>query len=161
MRSLIAAPGRTGAMPTHGLRLALRVGAALAATIAVAACHPRVDTHGFMPNPDLIAQIEPGQQSKSDVAGVLGTPSTVATFDQDTWYYITQKSRTFAFFKPEIVDQEVLVINFDGAEVVSDINRYTIEDGLIIDPVTRKTPTAGKELSFLQQLFGNIGRFSQ
>jgi outer membrane protein assembly factor BamE (lipoprotein component of BamABCDE complex) len=145
-------PARAGAWP-------LGLAAALAAVLLSSACQPRVDTHGFMPNPELISQIEPGVQGKPEVAEVLGTPSTVATFDQNTWYYITQKSRTFAFFKPEIVDQEVLVINFDGSDVVSDINRYTIEDGLIVDPVTRKTPTAGRELSLLQQLFGNIGRF--
>ena len=85
----------------------------------------------------------------------------MATFDDDIWYYITQRSRTFAFFKPEIIDQQVLVVRFDEADVVSEINRYTIEDGLIVDPVTRETPTAGKELSVLQQLFGNIGRFAK
>ncbi len=136
------------------------VAVALAA-LFVTGCEPRVDTHGFMPNAELIAQVEPGMVSKLDVADILGSPSTVATFDQDTWYYITQKTQNFAFFKPEIVDQQVLVINFDDQEMVSSVNRYTIEDGLIVDPVSRKTPTVGKELTFLQQLFGNIGRFSK
>jgi outer membrane protein assembly factor BamE (lipoprotein component of BamABCDE complex) len=134
---------------------------AIALVIALGACEPRLDTHGFMPNPELIAQIEPGVQDKAEVAEVLGTPSTVATFDQSIWYYITQQSRRFAFFKPEIVDQQVLVVKFDDADVVSEVNRYTIEDGLIVDPVTRKTPTVGKELTLLQQLFGNIGRFAK
>jgi outer membrane protein assembly factor BamE (lipoprotein component of BamABCDE complex) len=131
------------------------------ALLALAACEPRVDTHGFMPNSELVSQIETGEQDKLEVAEVLGSPSTMATFDDDVWYYITQQSRTFAFFKPEIIDQQVLVVRFDQADVVSEINRYTIEDGLIVDPVTRKTPTAGKELSLLQQLFGNIGRFAK
>lgn len=151
--------GCRAASPAARARRRAWLAAALAAAVALCACQPRVDTHGFMPNPEMIAQIEPGVQDKNEVTEVLGTPSTVATFDESTWYYITQKSRTFAFFKPEIVDQQVLVINFDGADVVSDINRYTIEDGLIVDPVTRKTPTVGKELSLLQQLFGNVGRF--
>ena len=133
----------------------------IAAVVLISACQPRVDTHGFMPNPELVEQVEPGAVSKLDVADILGSPSTIATFDQDTWYYITQKTQNFAFFKPEIVDQQVLVINFDDQEIVSNVKRYTIEDGLIIDPVTRKTPTVGKELTFLQQLFGNIGRFSK
>ncbi len=142
-------------------RAATRLAIALTAALAAVACQPRVDTHGFMPNPELIAQVEPGVQDKVGVANVLGTPSTVATFDQNTWYYITQKSRRFAFFKPEIVDQQVLVIKFDDADVVSEIHLYTIEDGLIVDPVSRKTPTVGKELTLLQQLFGNIGRFAK
>lgn len=134
----------------------------VAATILLlGACQPRVDTHGFMPNPELIEQVEPGLVSKLDVADILGSPSTIATFDQDTWYYITQKTQNFAFFKPQIIDQQVLVVSFDEAEMVASINRYSIEDGLIVDPVSRKTPTVGKELTFLQQLFGNVGRFAK
>jgi outer membrane protein assembly factor BamE (lipoprotein component of BamABCDE complex) len=134
---------------------------ASALLLLLGACAPRVDTHGFMPNPELIEQVEPGQVSKLDVADILGSPSTIATFDNDTWYYITQKTQNFAFFKPEIVDQQVLVVNFDDQDIVSNVNRYTIEDGLIVDPVSRTTPTVGNELTFLQQLFGNIGRFAK
>lgn len=133
----------------------------LTCIIALSACEGRIDTHGFVPNPELVAQVEPGVQDKFDVSEILGSPSAVATFDEATWYYITQKSRSFAFFKPEILDQSVLVVRFDDAERVASLNRYTIEDGVIVDPVTRRTPTAGNELSVLQQLFGNIGRFSQ
>lgn len=128
---------------------------------ALTGCEPRIDTRGFMPHPDLVAQVEPGSVDKFQVAQILGTPSTVSTFDEDTWYYVTQKTQNFAFFKPEIIDQEVLVVAFNDVGRVEELNRYTIEDGLIIDPVTRKTPTAGKKLSILQQLFGNVGRFSQ
>lgn len=114
-----------------------------------------------MPNPELIEQVEPEVVSRIDVAEILGSPSTISTFDNDTWYYITQKTQNFAFFKPEIVDQEVLVVRFDDQDMVSEVNRYTIEDGLIVDPVSRKTPTVGNELTLLQQLFGNIGRFTK
>ncbi len=131
------------------------------ASAVLGACQPRVDIHGFMPNPDLVAQVQPGELTRAGVAEVLGSPSTIATFDADTWYYITQKTRSFAFLKPEIIDQEVLVIKFDDDQVVSAVEHYTIEDGLIIDPVSRKTPTVGKELTFLQQLFGNVGRFAK
>ena len=144
---------------THKPRTRLRLLPLLA--LVLIACEPRLDTHGFMPNSELVSQIQTGEQDKFEVVEVLGSPSTMATFDDDIWYYITQQSRTFAFFKPEIIDQQVLVVRFDEADVVSEINRYTIEDGLIVDPVTRETPTAGKELSILQQLFGNIGRFTK
>ncbi len=144
---------------THKPRTRLRLLPLFA--LALSACEPRLDTHGFMPNSELVSQIQTGEQDKFEVVEVLGSPSSLATFDDDIWYYITQQSRTFAFFKPEIIDQQVLVVRFDEADVVSEINRYTIEDGLIVDPVTRETPTAGKELSILQQLFGNIGRFAK
>ena len=37
---------------------------------------------------------------------------------------------------------------------------YTLADSRDIDPVGRITPTEGRDLTLLQQLFGNIGRFS-
>jgi hypothetical protein len=39
------------------------------------------------------------------------------------------------------------------------VNRYGLEDGRVIDLATRTTPTFGRELTVLQQLFGNIGNF--
>lgn len=127
---------------------------------ALAACQARVQTHGFMPNPGLVGQVEAGKQNKRDVNQLLGTPSTVATFDSDVWYYITQRTENYAFFRPEIVDQQVLVVSFDDAGVVDDVHGYTLEDGKIVDIVSRTTPTVGNELTFLEQLFGNVGRFT-
>ncbi|MEO1613736.1 MAG: outer membrane protein assembly factor BamE, partial [Pseudomonadota bacterium] len=41
---------------------------------------------------------------------------------------------------------------------VTNVARYGIEDGQVIDLITRTTPTYGREITILQQLFGNIGR---
>ncbi|MBL28300.1 MAG: cell envelope protein SmpA [Rhodospirillaceae bacterium] len=127
---------------------------------ALAACQARVETHGFMPNPQLISQVEVGKQNKRQIGQLLGTPSTVATFDNDVWYYITQRTENYAFFQPEIVDQQVLAISFDDAGTVDNVHRYTLADGKIVDMVSRTTPTVGNELTFLEQLFGNVGRFT-
>ena len=35
-----------------------------------------------------------------------------------------------------------------------------MEDAQDVDPVDRETPTEGRDLTLLQQLFGNIGKFS-
>jgi len=44
--------------------------------------------------------------------------------------------------------------------VVDDIITYTENDKKEVELVSRVTPTAGNELSIIQQLFGNVGRFS-
>ncbi len=54
----------------------------------------------------------------------------------------------------------MLAVAFDDTGLVSELRQYTLEDGRIIDPVTRKTPTLGRELNIIEQLFGNIGRFN-
>jgi len=135
--------------------------AALAAAIALAGCQPRIDARGNLPDPETVAQIQPGVQSRAEVADLLGSPSVVGTFDDKSWYYISGRTETYAFFDSKVVDQQVLVVEFDDAGLVSGIERYGFEDGRIIDPVSRETPTSGQELTFLQQLFGNLGRFNK
>ena len=89
-----------------------------------------------------------------------GSPSTVSTFEDSKWYYIGQKTTQFAFFQPEILERKVLVISFNDAGYVADTRTYGLEDGKIIDPVERITPTEGREFSIIQQLLGNLGRFT-
>lgn len=138
----------------------LRFLAPLFALGLLAACGPRLGAHGFVPNPELLAQVEPGAVDKFDVSEILGTPSAVANFDDSTWYYITQRSSAVAFFEPEILEQTILAVRFDDNDMVASVDRFTLEDGRIVEPVERQTPTAGNELTLLQQLFGNVGRFS-
>ena len=41
---------------------------------------------------------------------------------------------------------------------VDNLKYYGLEEGKIISYVDRTTPTRGRELTVLQQLFGNLGR---
>ena len=147
-----------------GLRgLALRRAEAICLVLflAAGACAPIVEVHGFIPDDELVQQIKPGQHDRLYVEELLGSPSSVANFDGETWYYITRRTETLAFFEPEIKDQRVLAVVFDLATgTVSKVDSYGLDDGRLIELVERQTPTLGKELGFFEQLFGNIGRFS-
>jgi outer membrane protein assembly factor BamE (lipoprotein component of BamABCDE complex) len=124
------------------------------------ACAPQVDTRGNLPDPETVLEVQPGVHDRDQVATILGSPSTVATFEDDTWYYISRRTEKIAFFEPEVVDQQVLVVKFGQDGLVADMAVYGMEDGQVIEPVERTTPTSGRELTILQQLFGNIGRFN-
>jgi outer membrane protein assembly factor BamE (lipoprotein component of BamABCDE complex) len=138
----------------------LRASAVALAVLAGAACSPTIDNRGYVPDKEALERVRPGSQTRADVSELLGSPSSVTPFSDDTWIYIQRKTSTVAFFEPEVLEQNVVVINFDDGGVVKDVRRYTLEDGKLIDPVTRTTPAPGKELSFLEQLIGNVGRFS-
>ena len=129
------------------------------AALVLAACSGEVIIRGNMPDPELMAEISPGQDSRNDVAEKLGSPSALSTFMDNKWYYIGQKYQQFAFFEPDILERSVFVVSFGSAGIVDDTAMFTLEDGTIINPVSRKTPTEGKELTILQQFFGNLGRF--
>jgi outer membrane protein assembly factor BamE (lipoprotein component of BamABCDE complex) len=142
------------------LRIVNRSGALAAALVALACCTNPVDQRGNLPDPDKLALIKPGTTDKATVTQLLGSPSSTAAFDANTWYYISQKTRPVAFFKPERVDQEVLAIDFDENGIVRDLQHKTMADGATIEPNPKATPAPGREFSVLEQLLGNLGRFS-
>jgi outer membrane protein assembly factor BamE (lipoprotein component of BamABCDE complex) len=148
-------------LAANRLRACAALAFAGALAIGLAGCQPRIDTRGNLPDPDNVLKINPGIDGRDQVANLLGTPSSIATFSDRTWYYISRRTETVAFFDPEVVDQEVLMVKFDEAGIVSDMKIYGLEDGRPIQPVERTTPTLGREMTILQQLIGNLGRFNR
>jgi outer membrane protein assembly factor BamE (lipoprotein component of BamABCDE complex) len=145
---------------TGRYRRTLLAGVMLAVAATAAACSPRIDQRGNKPDEEQVVQINPGVDDKNRVAELIGTPSTISTFDDRTWYYISKRTETTAFFDPDVTDQEVLAINFDESGVVQNMRVYGQEDGRTIAYVDRTTPTEGNELTLIQQLLGNLGRFN-
>lgn len=133
---------------------------AVALVLGAAACAPRVDVRGNLPDPDRVAEIVPGDTTREFVQEILGSPSNVSTFGRESWFYISNRTETVAFLAPEVQERQVLAIHFDDQGVVESVEKLGLEDGRDIDLVQRETPTAGNELTFLDQLFGNLGRFS-
>lgn len=115
--------------------------------------------YGNLLDPDVVAEIEPGVQRRQDVIGLLGSPSALSTFEDNTWFYIGQRMEKFAFFKPSLLERRILVVMFDEQGVVQETHNLTQADANDVDPTDRVTPTEGRDLTLLQQLFGNLGRF--
>jgi outer membrane protein assembly factor BamE (lipoprotein component of BamABCDE complex) len=140
--------------------LPLRALVVASVLVTAAACTPRIQQTGNLPDPVAVQEIQTGVHTRRDVASLLGSPSVVSTFQDSRWYYISQRQETIAFFAPEVVDQQVLEIRFNDEGTVQETQRYSLSDAEKVDPVGRETPTEGNEFSILQQLIGNIGRFS-
>ena len=126
----------------------------------LAACETIIDQRGFAATPGTVEKLDVGSQSREDVVRLIGSPSTVATFNPNVWYYISQKQETYAFFKPDMIEQNVLQLTFNESGRLQAMKKYELADGRDIEMVSRITPTAGKELTILEQLLGNVGRFS-
>jgi len=131
-----------------------------AAALTLEACTSRIAIRGNLPDPDLLANIEVGHVNKRDVGEMIGSPSSVAPFQGETWYYISERTETVAFLKPEVLERKVVIIRFDDKGIVKEKKSFGLEAGQDIEMVARVTPTAGNELSLIKQLFGNIGRFN-
>jgi outer membrane protein assembly factor BamE (lipoprotein component of BamABCDE complex) len=134
--------------------------AMLASVGLVAACSPIIDYRGYLPKGENIKKVKLGQ-TKGEVTSILGSPSTTATIStsNDSFYYISSVIHRVAFYAPEVVDREILAVHFSPEGEVIKFAHYGLEDGQIVDFISRKTPTRGKEMTVVQQLFANIGRF--
>jgi len=130
------------------------------ASLAIGGCDATVDHRGFAATPGAVEKLEVGTQSREDVIRLVGTPTAVATFNPNVWYYISQQQETYAFFKPEITEQHVIQLTFNDAGRLTTLKNYDLKDSQDITMVSRVTPTAGKELTILEQLLGNVGKFS-
>jgi outer membrane protein assembly factor BamE (lipoprotein component of BamABCDE complex) len=128
--------------------------------LALAACQPTIDQRGNLPDEKKLSAIEPGVTTKEAVTQLLGTPSSVSTFGDKTWYYISRRTEQTAFFNPQVLDQQVVVVAFDEGDVVRNVQHLNLADSRPIDPSSRETPSAGKEITFMEQLLGNLGKFN-
>lgn len=135
----------------------------LFAAVILAGCNPTLRTHGYVPTADAKPQeINPNTDTKASVLAALGSPSVEGTFDEeveaDTWYYINQVRERYAYLRPQIQEQTVTAISFNEDGQVTQVAEYGISDRRIVNYENRETPTRGRELSVLEQIFGTIGR---
>jgi outer membrane protein assembly factor BamE (lipoprotein component of BamABCDE complex) len=59
-----------------------------------------------------------------------------------------------------VLERRVVVVQFDDGGVVRDLKTLDRSQGRDVEIVDRATPTHGREMSFLEQMIGNVGRFS-
>ncbi len=123
----------------------------------LSACAPIRDVRGYIPDDEKVSAVKIGADTRDTVQAKLGTPSSTATFGDPTWYYISTEQERYAFFHPDITKREILAVEFSEEGKVTDVRKYGIEDGQVIAMVDRETPSRGKEMTLLQQLFGNMG----
>ncbi|HET6469285.1 MAG TPA: outer membrane protein assembly factor BamE [Geminicoccaceae bacterium] len=134
--------------------------AALCAAVALGACTPTTVTHGHRIDAELLSQITPGVTSREEVARLLGSPSSMSTFNADEWYYISQRTERRSFYQSDITAQDVVAITFDPVGIVSSVNQHGLDQAMAVAPSPDKTATLGNELTLIQQLLGNVGRFN-
>lgn len=146
--------------PQHKLPFSAIVAIAVAAA-GLAACAPSVDQRGNLPEPDKLAEIRPGSTTRDEVTKILGSPSSTGIFDSKNWYYISRKTKQISFFDPDVLDQQVYIVAFDDKGIVKAVDHKDLKDGQDIEPAPGATPAPGRELTFVEQVLGNIGRFSK
>lgn len=160
MRIQTRIPYRAGR--SHALRLFALALAGLAA-LSLSGClgfNTREVHRGYVVEPQSLAQVRQGMAAPQ-VLEILGNPSTTSTVGGSAWYYVSQVvDQTFAFTAPEVTDQRVVAIYFDGTKKVTRKADYGLKDGKVFDFVSRTTPTGGNDQNFVRTLFDSIKLFN-
>ena len=141
------------------VKMKLLRNAAIAVTLSssvLAGCNTvgtgEVLNQGYIVDQETLA-LAPVGSSREQVLLSLGSPSSTATFDNEVFYYVSQKrTRSVAFMKPKLVEQSILAVYFNKDGNVERLAHYTLQDGKVFDMIARVTPTGGAETTFLGQL---------
>ena len=133
--------------------------ALVAAGLATASCTPTVNVRGNIVKDFQLAEVVPGEDSRTDILKKLGSPTTKGTFDENVWYYIGQETEKRGILDPEVTQERVIIVTFNDEGLVEDVQ--DVDNDRIDLPIAReKTPTSGNEVTVMQQFLGNIGRFN-
>lgn len=155
---------RVPVFSAHSIRPHLhRTAAVLALCLSMTACSwilPPPQTRGNKVAAEQLKELVPGTSTKADVTALIGSPTQKATFDENSWLYITETTRPRIGRTPGILDQGVVVVTFDDRGVLANVKTVTQDDAVPVAVATRTTPSPGTEASFMQQLLGNVGKFN-
>lgn len=126
---------------------------------AMASCTPMTAQRGSMLENYQLEEVKAGEHTRSDILRVLGSPTTKDPFHDDIWYYIGQETAKRGILDPEVTKERIVIVQFDPDGYVGRI--ADVVDGRIDVPIARdSTPTYGNDLTFFQQLLGNLGKFN-
>jgi outer membrane protein assembly factor BamE (lipoprotein component of BamABCDE complex) len=135
----------------------LALTAVLGAALLSAGCTRVRDRQGYILDDQLVSSVQPGVDNRESVERTLGRPSFVGQFDTKDWYYVSRETRQLGFNHPSPFLQTVLRVRFDDRGNVERVERTGMELVASIDPSDERTPTLGRNRSFFDEIFGNIG----
>lgn len=147
-------------MPRRRSRPAIRLLALAALGATLSGCMIGEELQkGYVVDERAVSQVKPGMAAEQ-VLNLLGTPTTVSTVGNRSWYYISQiQTRTLYFMGESVKDQRVTAVYFNPGLKVERIALYGLEDGKVFDFISRRTEAGGQEANFVTQLFRGLGTF--
>jgi len=145
------------AKPAFAARRLRLVAAGLIVALAASGCTQLRGRQGYVVDPTLTQAITPGVDNRESVEKTLGHPTFVSQFSDKEYYYLSRQTRQLAFAKPRPVAQDVMRIRFDAQGNVVAVDHTGLDLVSRISPEGDKTPTLGRDRSFFDDIFGNIG----
>ncbi|MDR0423236.1 MAG: outer membrane protein assembly factor BamE, partial [Rickettsiales bacterium] len=106
---------------------------------------------------DDIERLNVDLTSKDNVIRTIGFPSFVSDFDNNRWVYYSYKIKKFLFFKPDLEDQRVLVLDFED-NILKKLSLYNIDTNGYEPLENSITTSIENDTGVIEDIFGNIGQ---
>ena len=113
--------------------------------------------HGNLPDAQLVSILKVGIDSKKSTTQILGEPTFRGVLGDNSFYYVGTVNSKLAFLDPKLDTQFILEINFDKNNKLKKLFLYDEDESINVSMSSLETKHSGKKLTFLQQIFGNIG----
>ena len=130
--------------------------------LGLSACGLEHYPGGDLPTQTRLKSVQNGD-TKEKVLRILGTPATESVpLNDGTSFiiYAQNLKESRAFFDPKEIKRDVYIYYFDVNENLTEQKHLTLADKKSVTFDESQTSVGGKELSLIEQLIQNFGRYN-
>ena len=126
----------------------------------VSSCAPIKKISGYVPLTTEIQKLVVGESTKEEIILKLGEPLVWEDHSSATLVYLQQEFETKAFFKPRVKNRVIVELIFDENSILKKVKYLDYSSANMVRMEKNIVKSTGRQLTFWQQMFGNIGNFS-
>ncbi|HJD58698.1 MAG TPA: outer membrane protein assembly factor BamE [Rickettsia endosymbiont of Ceroptres masudai] len=120
-----------------------------------------IENRGQSIDDSALVKLESKKLNKTEVVELIGIPTMVPEYSQNTWYYVERVMSQRAWLNPKIEKQKIVKITFDANNFMQEVVVIDDSHRQDIETVREYTRTYGTELNGLQKFVKNLGRFNK
>lgn len=127
--------------------------------LILCSCTHKIDNQGYIFDDLDFSKIQKNVTSKNTILQIYGSPSFYSDVSsKEYWFYYSNQIKKFLFFKPEILNQNILIVSFDEDNRVDFMKILDIKDkDYSFYFNINRTEVKGHDKGFFKSIFENVG----
>jgi len=127
-------------------------------SLAISSCISRVEKHGYMFDLSDHQLLTEGIFTKNKVLQLMGSPTLISDLDgREVWIYYAEDVRKLLFFKPDIINREIIMLSFNKNETLTKLENYSLENEKNLRFAENYTKVHSNKNGVFKSIFGNVG----
>ena len=128
--------------------------------LGLTACAATYRNHGYVPEPEALALLDIGVDTRESVEAAVGRPATSGVERTDAWYYVQSRVRNYGPFPPRTTERQLVALSFADNGTLANVERFGLERGRVVPLSRRVTASSIRDFGLIQQIFRNFGRIN-